>query len=173
VKYALFSVLLIALSFTGLEQLILPDVLTLGGTLLGIAISWSVPPDGTQGNGAVGVTHSVAGALIPSVALYLLGFLYYKVRGVQGLGFGDVKMVAMIGAFLGLGGAALATMIGLVLAIGFGFTFLRLARRNPAAFEVPTGPFWSIAALTCATISPLMWLWTGMNVWWTWLIGHF
>jgi hypothetical protein len=82
-------------------------------------------------------------------------------------------MLAMIGAFIGLGGAALTVPIWFLLCLIVGGSLILLSRKDPSTYELPTGPMWSIAALVAATAPPARWLWTGMNAWWAWLLGHF
>jgi leader peptidase (prepilin peptidase)/N-methyltransferase len=172
-KYCVFSAILITLTFTGLEERILPDEFTLGGAVLGLILSWFVAPDGSQSSGFAGLGYAFSGALLPSMGLWFVGALYRRKRGRAGLGFGDIKMLAMIGAFIGLGGAALTVLVWFVLCVAVGITYIQLARKDASTYELPTGPFWSIGALVAATAPPMQWLWIGMNAWWAWLIGHF
>jgi leader peptidase (prepilin peptidase)/N-methyltransferase len=93
---------------------------------------------------------SACGGLMLAGLLWLIGALYHRVRGREGLGFGDVKMVACIGAFLGLGPALLTVALGSVLGSVFGLLYIRLARKDPAVYELPFGSFLGVAALTVA-----------------------
>jgi leader peptidase (prepilin peptidase)/N-methyltransferase len=176
-KYCLFSAILVTLTFTGIEERILPDEFTLGGAVVGLVFSWFVSPDASRSAGTAaglsGLGYSLSGALIPSAGLWLVAWLYRKKRGREGLGFGDIKMLAMIGAFIGLGGAALTVPIWFLLCLIVGGSLILLSRKDPSTYELPTGPMWSIAALVAATAPPARWLWTGMNAWWAWLLGHF
>ena len=75
-----------------LEHQLLPDVITLPGIVVGLVFSLFLPP---------GVFDAVLGVLIGGGVLWLIGEAYYRFSGQEGMGGGDVKMLAMIGAFLG------------------------------------------------------------------------
>ncbi len=108
-KYAVFSAIVIALIVTDLLDRILPDELTLGGALIGLAFApfintepgilallfWNrlSPP-------WIRLADAVFAAAVASGMIWFVGWAYQKVRHREGLGFGDVKMLAMLGAFL-------------------------------------------------------------------------
>src|SRR5215475_14872761 len=124
VKMCAFSAMLIALIFTDLEERILPDEFTIGGIVLGIVFAGFVQvPDitgaallwmvGIEPNAHwTSLLEAVIGAILPALFLWGGGWLYYKVRHREGLGFGDVKLVAMVGSFLGLRGALVTLIVG-------------------------------------------------------------
>jgi leader peptidase (prepilin peptidase)/N-methyltransferase len=165
-KMCVFAALLIALLFCDLEQRILPDELTLGGALAGLAFAVFVPtPDTTAqtlawlvGANLTGradwLAESVLGAVLPAAALWLGGWLYEKVRHRQGLGFGDVKFMVMAGSFLGLNGALLTLMLGSLAGSVLGYAYIGIARKDPKTFELPFGTFLSAAALAVAIFRP-------------------
>jgi leader peptidase (prepilin peptidase)/N-methyltransferase len=165
-KMCVFAALLIALLFCDLEQRILPDELTLGGALAGLAFAVFVPtPDSTAqtlswlaGANLTGradwLAESVLGAVLPPAVLWLGGWLYEKVRHREGLGFGDVKFLAMVGAFLGLNGALLTLLLGSLAGSVLGYAYILTARKDPHTFELPFGTFLSAAALAVAIFRP-------------------
>ena len=160
VKACLFAFLLIGLIFSDLEQFILPDEFTLGGLAAGLLLAWFIPlHDETApallwlvGVDVAGAWASLAdaalGAALPAGFLWLGGSLYEKVRRREGLGLGDVKMVAMMGAFLGLQGALFAMIVGSVLGSIMGLTYIKLAGKDPATTHLPFGTFLGIGGLT-------------------------
>jgi leader peptidase (prepilin peptidase)/N-methyltransferase len=92
IPLALWGFLLIALFWIDLDFQLLPDALTLPGTLLGVAAALSLPAGGW---------HAILGMALGSGLLGLLAWGYYRIRKVEGMGGGDVKLAAMFGAVLG------------------------------------------------------------------------
>src|SRR5579883_1214219 len=130
-KWCVFSAILIALIFTDVETLLLPDEFTIGGLCAGLALSWFAPPPAFVG--------ALIGAAVPSLALWAVGWLFEKLRHKEGLGFGDVKMIAMIGAFLGLPGALLSIALGAVVGAAAGLIWIAATRKEAATYPLPFG----------------------------------
>jgi leader peptidase (prepilin peptidase)/N-methyltransferase len=159
-----FCAIAVALIFCDLEKRILPDEFTLGGIVLGLIFAGLVPvPDITAqavlwmaGAELPGWAHSIAestlGAILPAFFLWLGGWLYFKIRHREGLGLGDVKLVAMVGAFLGLRGALLTLILGSIGGSVIGYGYIKLTGRDPASYELPFGTFLGAAALMAATL---------------------
>ena len=122
--------MLIALIFSDLEKRILPDELTLGGALIGLAFAPFVPLHDESSMGlfwllgldlsgrVLSLCQAALGAAIPALFLWGGGWLYLKIRHREGLGFGDVKLMVMIGAFLGLQATLTTLLVGLALRLG-------------------------------------------------------
>jgi len=93
-----------------------------------------------------GLIAAVTGALVGVVPIWLLRALYFQIRGQEGMGLGDVKMMAGIGAFLGWQGALSVLLIGSITGALFGII---IARREGAGLQttIPLGCFLGIAAL--------------------------
>jgi leader peptidase (prepilin peptidase)/N-methyltransferase len=166
IKMCVFTAMLLALVFSDLEQRILPDELTLGGALIGIAFAAFVPvPDITAqaalwllGADLAGRPQSLAesafGALLPALFLWGGGWLYHKVRHREGLGLGDVKLIAMVGSFLGLRGALLTLILGSISGSVIGYGYIKATGKNASTYELPFGTFLGAAALVAAVSSP-------------------
>jgi leader peptidase (prepilin peptidase)/N-methyltransferase len=117
-KYCAFAFLLLGLIFTDAETKLLPDKLTLPGLGLGLAFSLLVPVNdlasqflpgmvslpfsGEVSMRMVSLLDSLLGAALGASFIYGAGAIYLRWRGTEGMGFGDVKLMAMVGAFLGM-----------------------------------------------------------------------
>jgi leader peptidase (prepilin peptidase) / N-methyltransferase len=153
-RNCLFSAILLTLIFTDLETRLLPESLTIGGIAMGLIFSLFVP----VGDGTVqlltGISGRLAsfldallGAVIPAGALWLTGWLFEKIRHKQGLGLGDVVMIAEIGAFLGLSGTLLALVIASVSGAIIGIIYIKAKNENAASYHLPLGSFLGVAAI--------------------------
>lgn len=171
VKLCTFAAVVIALGFSDLETLLLPDELTLGGTVIGLGFSLITPvPDssyhllaGIMGIAASGRAGSLGEAVFGAVScagsIWFAGWLFEKLRHKEGLGFGDVKMLAMTGAFLGFERTLLTIILGSLLGSVFGLVYIRIARKDPATYQLPFGSFLALAALIVALAGDPMIFW--------------
>jgi leader peptidase (prepilin peptidase)/N-methyltransferase len=158
-KLCVFAALLMGLIFADLEELILPDELTIGGTVVGVLFSIFAPvPESIAGfflliAGIQTTQHvqwfldSVIGAVLPALVLWLAGWIYEKIRHKEGLGFGDVKLIAMVGSFLGFTGALYTLMLGSIAGSAIGYGYIKLTGKDPDTYELPFGSFLGAAAL--------------------------
>jgi leader peptidase (prepilin peptidase)/N-methyltransferase len=106
-SYFLFALALIAVAFIDLEHMYVPDAISIGGTLVGIA-TFSLRPEAD-------LTSALVGAAIGFVMVWLpFSLLYRLIRGRTGMGLGDAKLVMMAGAWFGYGGAIFALLAGAV-----------------------------------------------------------
>jgi leader peptidase (prepilin peptidase)/N-methyltransferase len=127
VKYCAFCFLVLGLIFTDADLKLLPDDLTLPGLGLGLALSLFIPVDGFAASllrpALDGVSGDIAwrvasfangliGAAAGGLFIWGIGEAYFRVRGIEGMGFGDVKLMAMIGSFLGIKLTVLTIMFG-------------------------------------------------------------
>jgi len=162
VKFALFSALLLGMIFSDLQSRILPDEFTKGGIVLGLVMSIAVPlPSGMLHfmlpemiAHFSSTIEAVFAAVFGGGSLWLVGVLYAKIRHKEGLGFGDVKMVAMMGAFMGLSSALAAVMLGCIAGTVVGLTYVYIAKKDPSTYELPFGSFLGIAALFVSLAEP-------------------
>lgn len=136
--FLLFIASLVTISFIDLHHKIIPDVLSLPGIIVGWAtsfifvhISWLDSLIGVIGGGGV---------------LFLLGLSYKRLTGREGMGGGDVKLLAMIGAWMGWRALPLIVLISSLTGLVIGFVSLSLAGKGYRA-RIPFGPFLSLAAL--------------------------
>jgi len=117
-KFCVFGFLLLGLIFTDAETKLLPDKLTFPGLALGLIFSLVVPVHDMASQFLPGVVNlpfstaivtaifslldSLLGAALGASFIYGAGAVYLRWRGAEGMGFGDVKLMAMVGAFLGI-----------------------------------------------------------------------
>jgi leader peptidase (prepilin peptidase)/N-methyltransferase len=93
------------------------------------------------------VAESAFAALVGSGAIWMVAFLYEKFRHREGMGLGDVKMIAMIGAFLGLRWSLLTLMLASLAGSVGGLIYLKLTRKDTSTYELPFGSFLGLSAL--------------------------
>lgn len=170
VKFCAFGAILVELIFSDLEERILPDEFTLGGALVGIAFAAFVPISGSVARvlfpsehygWLVSVFESAFSAGFFAFVLWSVGALYARLRGREGLGLGDVKMVAMMGAFLGIQGVLLALIVGSTMGAVIGLLYIAIQRKDAATYELPFGTFLGVAALLVAFYGDIMITWWG------------
>ena len=162
-KMCAFAAILVALIFSDLEKRILPDQFTKGGIAIGLAFALFVPvPDIIAQSLYWLVTRddlpdrikplaeSAVGALLPALFLWGGGWLYFKLHRREGLGLGDVKLIAMVGSFLGLRGALFTLILGSVAGSIVSLLYIKLTGKDAATYELPFGTFLGAAALAAA-----------------------
>jgi leader peptidase (prepilin peptidase)/N-methyltransferase len=133
----LLLMLLIPLAFIDLEHHLLPDVLTLPGIALGLA--------GSLFGGLVSPLDAVIGAAVGAAVPYAVMVSYRRLRGVEGMGLGDVKLLALIGSFLGWRGVLLTVGLGTTAGAAVGVTLIALGKGRRDT-ELPFGTFLAGAA---------------------------
>lgn len=156
VKLCLFCAILITLIFADMEERILPDEFTLGGFVAGLVMTFLVPRNPSVSrlilpaswpDSVLSTVDSVLAAVAASGSMWFVAVFYEKVRHKEGLGFGDVKMVAMIAAFLGLMPTLLALIIGSVAGAVIGVLYILITRKDMNTYQLPFGTFIGAAAL--------------------------
>jgi leader peptidase (prepilin peptidase) / N-methyltransferase len=201
-KWLIFSCLIIVLLVTDLRVRLLPDLVNFPGLAMGLVFAFRVPiPDSTAGmlffligfqkfpfqsDLFFNVLNAVLGALVGSMLLWGAATLYKLVRKREGMGMGDVKMMAMVGAFLGPRGAFLTILLGTLLGSIIGVSWIvilyllgwkrgvaaRAARRGlgnvstircaiASQYQLPLGTFLGMGAL--AVVYSLPWLLSLVN----------
>ena len=137
-----FACAMVVLFAIDLRHHLLPNVITVPGIVVGFVLSLVLPP---------GWKASLIGLIAGGGVLFAIAEGYYRLRGIEGLGMGDVKMLAMIGAFLGwklmLVTLVLASFAGSVIGVGV----IALGRGGMKA-ALPFGTFLAVGALTAAVV---------------------
>src|SRR4051794_30477016 len=136
----LFACVLIVLFAIDLEHHLLPNVITLPGIVVGLAFSAMLPP---------GIVDALIGTLLGGGILWLMGEAYFRYSGQEGMGGGDVKMLAMIGAFLGwklvLVTLVLSSFAGSVIGVA-----VIAMKRGGMKYALPYGTFLALGALVAS-----------------------
>ncbi|MCA1837967.1 MAG: A24 family peptidase, partial [Actinobacteria bacterium] len=114
--YAVFFSALVVVTWIDLSHQIIPDVITLPGTVLGLVAGSTILP--------VGPFNSLAGMFLGAGILWVLAWVSPYVFGKEGMGGGDVKLMAMTGAFLGWKAALMTIMLGAVIGSVVGLTLI-------------------------------------------------
>ena len=138
----LFACAMIVLFVVDLEHRILPDAITLPGMVLGLAFSFFMPP---------GWMDSLLGLVLGGGSLWEMAEAYFRIRNEEGMGFGDVKMLAMIGAFLGWKLVLLTLVLSSLVGSIVGIAIIAL-KRGDMKYALPFGTFLAIGALVAAVV---------------------
>jgi leader peptidase (prepilin peptidase)/N-methyltransferase len=158
-KWAFFCALLVVLTFTDIRERILPDAVNFTGLAAGLLLSFFVaPPDGLAGwlarrwfevlppDAALQFADAALGAFVGAGFLWIVAEGYFRLRGREGMGLGDVKMMAMAGAFLGPQQTLLTLALGSLLGTLAGSAVIVLFRKG-SDYELPFGTFLGAAGL--------------------------
>ncbi|MDG2303691.1 MAG: prepilin peptidase [Candidatus Binatia bacterium] len=133
-----FSCALLVIAYIDLDHQIIPDKISLPGIVLGLAAA--IPA------GMPAITDAVLGVLVGGGLLLTVAWTYERWTGREGMGGGDVKLLAMIGAFLGWQGVLLTLLLGSLLGSAIGIA-LMASRGADRKLAIPFGPFLSLGAL--------------------------
>ncbi len=136
-----FSCTLVAVAYIDLDHQIIPDVLSLPGIAVGLLTApllHASAPLEAFGRAALG-------ALVGGGILLAVAWGYERATGREGMGGGDVKLLAMVGAFLGWQGVLLTLLLGSLVGSVIGFAVM-VARGADTKLAIPFGPFLSIGA---------------------------
>lgn len=135
----LFISLLINIAFIDLDTYLIPDVLSLSGIVLGLLsslislrVSWP---------------ESMLGVLVGGGSLYAVAFVYRLLRKQDGMGGGDIKLLAMIGAFTGVFGVVFTIIAASLIGTVVGLSVMRKTDKHIATTMIPFGPFLSLGGV--------------------------
>jgi leader peptidase (prepilin peptidase)/N-methyltransferase len=145
----LFACAMVVLFAIDLEHHLLPNVITLPGIVVGLVFSVWLPP---------GIVDALIGLLAGGGALWVIGEAYYRYSGQEGMGGGDVKMLAMIGAFLGWKLVILTLVLSSVAGSVIGMLLIA-SRRGGLKYELPYGTFLALAALAASLVGDRVIAW--------------
>ncbi len=165
-KWAVFEAVLTVLFWTDLEERILPDEVVLFGSVAGIVSCFFVAVPGIAGAAIApqrpvivqSLVNALLGAALLALPIWGIGALYGYWRKVEALGLGDVKLLGMIGLFLGLERGLLAITAGTVAGAIFGVLYISIGKKDARSYELPFGSFLCLGA----ALLPLIFAWRGI-----------
>jgi len=149
--YFVFIAVLIVVTFIDIDHRIIPDVITLPGIVLGLAASFLLP--------RTSLTDALLGILLGGGSLLAVAVIYRLITKKDGMGMGDVKLLAMIGAFIGWQGVLFTIFIGSLAGSLIGFILVFAQRRKDLKLAVPFGPFLSLGAILYVFAGPELIFW--------------
>ena len=135
-----FACAMVVLFAIDLEHQLLPNAITLPGIVVGLIASAVLPP---------GIVDALIGAAIGGGVLWLIGEAYFRYSGQEGMGGGDVKMLAMIGAFLGWKLVLVTLVLSSVAGSLIGLSVIVL-RKGGMKYALPYGTFLALGALVAS-----------------------
>ena len=136
--YFIFCAALLVIIFIDIHHQIIPDIISLPGIILGFLFSMV--------NSSVTWQSSLIGLLIGGGVLYTIAFLYFSLRKQDGMGGGDIKLLAMIGAWLGWQSLPFVILVSSTSGSIAGLIAMKWQKKGGST-RIPFGPFLSIAAL--------------------------
>lgn len=148
--YGLFISVLLIISFIDLEHRIIPDELSLPGIVVGFAASFLIKQ--------LTPLSSLLGILLGGGFLFLVAAGYEKLMHKEGMGGGDIKLIAMIGAFVGWQGIPFIILASSLLGAIIGIVFMVVEKKD-TQYAIPFGPFLSLAAVLYLYIGPELMRW--------------
>ncbi len=139
VIYYTFISALTVITFIDIDHQIIPDVITLPGIPVCFAATFALPK--------IFFMDSLAGILAGGGSLYLVAWIYYFIKKEDGMGGGDIKLLAMIGALLGFKGVLFTIFAGSAIGTVAGIIIMMGTRMMNMKLRIPFGPFLSVGAV--------------------------
>jgi leader peptidase (prepilin peptidase)/N-methyltransferase len=145
--FSIFAAALVAIFWIDLDHMIIPDAISLNCIPIGVAAAVGGLLPGMDWK------YSLVGTVLGAVVLYVPAVLYERIRGTEGLGGGDVKLLAMIGAFTGPYGVMFVLFLSSTVGSLFGLVGMAALKTESTA-PIPFGPFLSAAAVAYLFAGP-------------------
>ena len=137
--YYLLIIALVVITFIDLDFQIIPNTISIPGIVIGFIASFYLQE--------ISVQDSLLGILVGGGLFFSIAYIFVTIRGIEGMGMGDVKLLAMLGAFLGLKGVMFIIFISSMLGMVTGIMVMIQTRSYTFKQKIPFGPFLSIAAM--------------------------
>jgi leader peptidase (prepilin peptidase)/N-methyltransferase len=144
-----FVVALVATVFIDFDFRIIPDRFSIGCWVVAVlgSLFWGTPP----------IVHSVMGGLMGFGIFFLMSWGYEKLKGIEGLGFGDVKMMGWLGSWLGIFAVPLVILIASLTGLLAGILAMRKGKEGLKT-AIPFGPFLALGAY-------FVWIMMNLGIW--------
>lgn len=162
-KWCVFEGLLVTLAFVDLEERILPDEVTIGGSVVGLLFAFFIPVSGPFHE--LFLPHArplfqslfeiALGIALLTLPIWGVAEFWSRVRKMEMLGLGDVKLLPLIGAFLGLEHGFNALLIGSVSGVILGGGYILFTRKEASSYELPLGTFFCLGAALVPLLSKI------------------
>ena len=146
--YCLLTSALIVITFIDLDFQIIPDRITLTGIPVGLLAGSFVLPDPFLRASSLGFMSSLIGSASGFLFYYLIAYLSIVIVKKEGMGGGDIKLMAMVGAFLGWKAVILTTFLGSLLGSIVGIAIM-IGRGKAGSVQIPFGPYLALGAGIC------------------------
>ena len=160
--YWLVVAALITGTFIDIDHMILPDRITWGGIIVGLLISPLYPELHQVETWKDGLLASVAGAGLGFGLLWMVAILGTLAFKKDAMGFGDVKLIGAIGAFLGWQAVIFTIVASSFIGTIGGLIMMMVQRKGKWGVQIPYGPYLATAAV--------LWIFYGKQIW-TWYFG--
>ncbi len=155
VYWLLFSGLVVG-TFVDLEHLIIPDRISLGGIVAGLLLSALLPSLHGQETAAESLWSASLGVLVGSGTLWIAGVVGKMVFKKEAMGFGDVKLLGAVGAFLGPASILFIVLVSSLFGSIVGVSLV-LAKRRELSGRIPFGPYLALASVIYVLWGPALW----------------
>lgn len=139
VVYFVFISSLLVITFIDIDHKIIPDIISLPGIPIGLAASFVLP--------AMTFKSSLLGLLVGGGSLLVVAWTYSLITRKEGMGGGDIKLLGMIGTFIGWKGVIFTIFVASLVGTFVGIIVMLLKGKN-LKFAIPFGPFLSIGAMS-------------------------
>ena len=177
--YLALCTALVVITLIDIKHLIIPDVITLPGIAAGVVLNavgtdWEAATraifshdlvEFLSATANIAIFNSIGGALLGGGAFLLVAVTYRTLRKKEGMGMGDVKLIAMLGAFFGMWGVLVIIFLSSLLGTLIGLSVIILRRKDPG-YAIAYGPFLSLSAVLYLLGGNLLGL-GGINMWLT------
>lgn len=143
--YFAFITVLVVITFIDIDHQIIPDLITIPGIPVCFLASFALP--------SITYKESLLGLIAGGGSLLLVGWIYYLIKKAEGMGGGDIKLMAMIGAIVGWKGILFTIFVSSLVGTLVGITIM-LRTKKGMKIAVPFGPFLSIGTITYIFFGP-------------------